>query len=193
MRKGGTLRLLVFGSWSVPSKSLHADKADRFIVPLTVLFAPAGLLKTQMSRQHWCSNLLGLLQKQKATGTLPVCTLPQSFGSLPGLHRVTDLNNQLKSISIIYICPLLKALLETILTLSAFHFLIYFPGLQNSCQAHAQCSFIRPTVGQITLQFLYFPPLTEEHGCQWGSREPERVGLPVPARRKVRCRASSNK
>ena len=84
MRKGGTLRLFLFYSPSVPSKSLYADKADCFIVPTYgCCFLLQVSWKHKTFRQHWCSNSLGLVWKQKATSALPACTVPRSSGSLP--------------------------------------------------------------------------------------------------------------
>ena len=80
----------------------------------------------------------GSYENRKPPALCQLAQSPEALGhSLPGLHRREDLNNPFTSINIISMCLFLKAVLEATLDLNAFHFLIYFLGLQNYRQAHA--------------------------------------------------------
>lgn len=106
--------MLVFNSWSVRAKSLHADKADCFIVPTDgwVPFSLAQVSRKQkLFGQHLCSHLLGLSENRKP---LALCQLPCSSKALGHSLDSTEEKVFKKSIEInlIYICLFLKALLE---------------------------------------------------------------------------------
>lgn len=157
---GGVLRLLVFYSWSVRSKSLYADKADCSIVPtyesavsscrspengersgnIYVLIC-SGSYKTE---SHW----LSVSSHAPPKLWVPLLT-PQN-------KRLKK--NQFKSINLIPICLFLRALLEATLNLNALHFLVCFPRTAKLWSL--TCKFLiyqtHDETGWITFRVLYF-------------------------------------